>query len=79
MSTVIVDAAMGQQLLDAKGEIEFRDQAGNLIVSCRKLTNVRELVVDGDWPSEEELDRSAKMEGGVTIDKVIERLRGLSK
>ncbi len=79
MSTVIVDAALGQQLLDAKGEIEFRDQAGNLIVSCRKLTNVRELVVDGDWPSEEELDRSAKMEGGVTIDKVIERLRGLSK
>ena len=79
MSTVIVDAGMQQQLLDAKGEIEFRDQAGNLIVSCRKLTNVRELVVDGDYPTEEELDRIAKMDGGVTIDKVLERLRGLSK
>ena len=79
MSTVIVDARMQQQLLDAKGEIEFRDQAGNLIVSCRKLTNVRELVVDGEWPSDEELDRIEREDGEHTVEEVKARLRGLTK
>ena len=79
MSTVIVDAMMQQQLLDAKGEIEFRDQAGNLIVSCRKLTNVRELVVDGEWPSDEELDRIKREDGEHTVEEVKARLRGLTK
>jgi hypothetical protein len=79
MSTVIVADETREQILATNGEIEFRDAAGNLLALGRKVVNYRELVAPEDWPSDEELDRISKMEGGHTIEQVMERLRGLSK
>jgi hypothetical protein len=79
MSTVIVDAKLRTQILAAQGEIEFRDEAGNLLAHGRRLANLQDQMVEGNWPTEEQLDSIAKMTGGVSTSQLLDHLRGVVK
>lgn len=80
MSSVTLPDAVSQQLQALRGEIEFRDTTGRVIARGRTVVNLRELVADEDWPTDEELDRIAREDRGEhTPEQVMARLRGLTK
>ena len=87
MKTIVIDGPLEPERLQAElksaaGLIEFRDAAGNLVARFerkRTLDEMRALVVDGDWPSDEELDRIAKHDQRYTTAEVLAHLRGLSQ
>jgi hypothetical protein len=80
MGSIVVDAATRDLLLSG-GEVEVRDETGAVV--CR-VTKAKEkwpapppgYVIDGEWPSDEELDR-IRTEPGYSVEQVMDRLRRL--
>lgn len=79
MNAVIVDGSTRDKLLAAGGESEIRDEAGTVIGRFTKLTRVGEHLVEGEMPSDEELDRRASEGKRYTVAQVEERLRKLKE
>lgn len=79
MNAVTVDGPTRDKLLSAGGEIEIRDESGAVIGRFTKLTRVGEHLVEGDWPSDEELDRRLREGNWYSAAEVEERLRKLKE
>jgi hypothetical protein len=79
MSTVIIDGATRDKLLAASGVVEVRDEAGNLIGQFTKFTQMGPYVIEGEWPSEEEIERRLREDRRYTAAQVEERLRKLKE
>ncbi|OWK38159.1 hypothetical protein [Fimbriiglobus ruber] len=79
MSTVIIDGATRDKLLAASGEIELRDETGTPIGKFVKYTKIGKYIVEGEWPSDEELDRRTREGKRYSADQVEERLRKLKE
>lgn len=83
MSTVVLDAATREKLLAAGGEVVFLDESGHVLGVYKKAPNLddlKKLVVDGEWPTDDELDRIERAGGPTyTTAQVLTYLRGLSK
>ncbi len=79
MNAVVVDAPTRDRLLGAGDEVEIRDESGALIGRFTKLTGVGEYVIEGEWPSDEELDRRAREGKRYTAAEVEARLRKLKE
>lgn len=79
MSAVTIDAQMREKLLAAGGNVELRDDTGELIGRFVKYTRIGKYVIEGELPSDEELDRLANEGGSVTAAQVEERLRRLKE
>ena len=80
-TVIVVDAALREKLLSATGEVELRDENGVLLVK-----GVRPLgppvpppgyEIDGEWPSDEEIERRLREGKWYTTEQVLERLRAL--
>jgi hypothetical protein len=79
MSTVVIDGPTRDRLLSAGGVVEVRDEAGNPIGKFVKYTQVGPYLVEGEWPSDEELDRRTREGRRFTAAQVEERLRKLKE
>ena len=77
MNAVVVDAPTRDRLLGAGSEVEVQDETGTVIGRFTKLTRVGEHLVEGEWPSDEELDRRAREGTRYSAAEVEERLRKL--
>lgn len=81
MGSIVVDAATRELLLSG-GKVEVRDESGALV--CR-VTRAKDAwpapppgyVMDGEWPSDEEIERRMREGKRYTIEQVLERLRSL--
>lgn len=83
MSTVVIDAALREKLLAAGSVVEFRDESGVLIGRFARTdgppTPPPGYVIEGDWPSDEEIERRLRESKRYTAEEVMERLRQLRK
>ncbi len=79
MSTVVIDAATREKLLAAHGTVEVHDEAGNPIGRFVKYTRIGSYVVEGEWPSNEEIERRLREGRTVSAAEVEERLRKLKE
>jgi hypothetical protein len=79
MSTVVIDGPTRDKLLAAGGVVEVRDEAGNPIGKFVKYTRVGPYLVEGDWPSDEEIERRLRESKRYTAAEVEERLRKLKE
>ena len=79
MSTVVIDGPTRDKFLAAKGTVEVRDEAGALIGQFTKLTQIGPYVVEGEWPSDEEINRRLREGKRFTAAQVEERLRKLKE
>ncbi|HVK18375.1 MAG TPA: hypothetical protein VM533_15675 [Fimbriiglobus sp.] len=77
MSTVIIDGPTRDKLLAAGGTAELQDEAGNPIGKFVKYTQVGPYLVEGEWPSDEELDRRLREGKRIPAAEVEARLRKL--
>jgi hypothetical protein len=77
MSRVVIDGPTRDKLLAAGGPVELTDEGGNLIGRFVKYTRIGGHVVEGDWPSDEELDRRTREGKWVPAAEVEARLRNL--
>ena len=60
MSTIVIDAAMRERFLAAGGVVEVRDENGELIGKFYRSSSPVPppgYVIEGEWPSDEEIDR----------------------
>jgi hypothetical protein len=76
MSTVIVDRAMRDKLFAATGEVEIRDEAGELIGVLKKTPKF-DPYANVDWPSDEEIERRLREGRSYTAEEVMDHLRKL--
>jgi hypothetical protein len=83
MTTVVIDAATRDKLLAAgSGWVELRDEAGKLIgkvILNTPPTPPPGYVIEGEWPSDEELDRRERDCKRYSAAEVEERLRKLKE
>jgi hypothetical protein len=79
MSTVTIDAATREKLLAARGSVELQDDSGEPIGRFVKYTRVGKYIIEGEMPTDEELDRVLKDEKFVTAAAVEERLQRLKE
>jgi hypothetical protein len=79
MSTVVIDAVTRDKLLAAGGEVEVRDESGAVIGKFVKYTRIGPYFVEGEWPSDEELDRRTRESKRYSAAEVEERLRKLKE
>ena len=80
MSTIVIDAAMRERFLAAGGVAEVRDESGELVGKFYRSgppAPPAGYVIEGEWPSDEEIDRRLREERSYTPEEVMERLRGL--
>lgn len=77
MSAVTIDAQTREKLLAAGGNVELRDDSGELIGRFVKYTRVGKYIIEGEMPSDEELDRRSNEGRTFTAAEVEERLRKL--
>lgn len=77
MSTIVVDAAMRAKLLAAGDLAEIRDEHGQVIGRFLAAPPPVVYVMEGELPSDEEIDRRLREDRGFTTDEVMERLRTL--
>ena len=78
-STVVVDGPTRDKLLAGGGVVEIRDEAGEVLGRFTKFTRVGEHLVEGEWPSDEELDRHTREGKRYTAAQVEERLRKIQE
>lgn len=78
MTTVVIDGPTRDKLIAAGGVVEVRDEAGTLLGRFVKLTQVGPHVIEGEWPSDEELDRRMREGRRFTAAEVEQRLRKLN-
>lgn len=80
-TVIVVDAVLREKLLAAAGEVEFRDESGALLArGTRPLgppVPPSGYVIEGEWPSDEEIARSLREDKRYTTEEVIEYLRRL--
>jgi len=79
MNTVVVDGPTRERLLGAGGQVEIRDESGEVIGRFTKFTRVGEHVVEGEMPSDDELDRRMREGKWYSAAEVAERLRKLKE
>lgn len=79
MNTVVVDTPTRDRLLGAGGQVEIRDESGELIGKFVRFTRMGKYLVEGEWPSDEEIDRRLRESKRVTAAQVEERLRKLKE
>lgn len=79
MNAVVVDALTRDRLLGAGEQVEVRDESGALIGKFIKITQVGQHLIEGEWPSDEELDRRTREGKRFTAAQVEERLRKLKE
>lgn len=79
MSTVIIDGATRDKLLAASGVIEVCDEAGKLIGRFTKYTHMGPYIIEGEWPSEEEIERRLREGKRYTAAEIEARLRKLKE
>ncbi|MBY0513721.1 MAG: hypothetical protein K2P78_07390 [Gemmataceae bacterium] len=79
MNTVVIDGPTRDKLLAAGGKVELRDEAGEVIGRFVKYTRIGKYVVEGDWPSDEEIDRRLREGRTFTAAEVEDRLRKLKE
>jgi hypothetical protein len=79
MNAVTVDGPTRDKLLSAEGEIEIRDEAGAVIGRFTRLTRVGEYLIEGELPSDAELDCRSREGNRYTASEVEERLRKLKE
>lgn len=78
MTTIVIDQAMREKMLSATGEVEFRDEAGEVLGTFLKKRTVNPND-DIDWPSDEEIERSLREDKRYTPDEVMAHLRKLEE
>ena len=78
MKTIIVDGPIRDQLLAAGEVAELKDSPGRVLGRFVALPPAV-YVVEGELPSEEELDRRTRESRRFTTDQVIEHLRSLRR
>jgi hypothetical protein len=78
MKTIVVDASLRDQLLAAGEVAELKDASGRVLGRFVAVPPAV-YVVEGELPSEEELDRRTRESRRFTTDQVIERLRTLRR
>lgn len=79
MNAVVVDTPTRDRLLGAGVSTFVRDESGAVIGRFTKLTRVGEHLVEGDIPSDEELDRRVREGKRYSAIEVEERLRKLAE
>lgn len=79
MNTVVVDAPTRDRLLKARGEVEVRDESGEMIGTFVKVTRMGKYLIEGEWPTDEEIDRRMREGKRFTAAQVEERLRKLKE
>lgn len=79
MNAVVIDTATRDKLLAAGGEVEVRDESGAVIGKFVKVTRMGKYLIEGEWPSDEELDRRSREGRTFTAAEVEERLRKLKE
>ena len=60
MSTIVIDAAMRERLLTAGGVVNVCDESGAVLgrfIRSGSPVPPPGFVIEGDWPSDEEIDR----------------------
>lgn len=79
MNAVVVDAPTRDRLLGAGGEVEVRDESGAVIGKFVRFTRMGQYLIEGEWPSDEEIDRRLREGTFFTAAEVEERLRKLKE
>ena len=83
MSTVVIDAATRDKILAAGNVVEFRDEAGNLIGRFSRAdgppTPPPGYVIEGDWPSDEEIERRLRESNRYTAAEVEAFIAGMRR
>ena len=79
MNAVVVDTPTRDRLLGAGSQVEIRDESGAVIGKFVRFTRMGKYLVEGEWPSDEELDRRTREGKRVTAAQVEERLRKLKE
>lgn len=77
MSTIVVDKAMRAKLLAAGDLAEIRDESGQVIGRFLAAPPPVVYVMEGELPSDEEIDRRLREGRGFSTEEVLERLRSL--
>jgi hypothetical protein len=67
------------RLLGAGDQVEVRDESGAVIGCFTKLTRVGEHLIEGQLPSNDELDRRSREGKRYSAVEVAERLRKLKE
>ena len=78
MKSIVVDGPLRDELLAAGEVAELKDSSGRVLGRFVAVPPTV-YVVEGDLPSEEELDRRLRESRRFTTDQVIEHLRSLRK
>lgn len=82
MNTIVIGSELREKLLAADGIAELRDEAGNIIghyVPSGPPAPPPGYVIEGEWPSDEELDRREREGKFVSSAQVVAFLAGLKK
>lgn len=79
MNSVVVDAALREKLLSNGGQVEIQDEAGEPIGKFVKYTRIGNYVIEGEWPSDEEIDRRIREGKRFSVAQVEEKLRKLKE
>ena len=79
MNAGVVDAPTRDRLLGAGSQVEIRDESGAVIGKFVRFTRMGKYLVEGEWPSDEELDRRLREGKRFTAAQVEERLRKLKE
>ena len=83
MTSVVIDAATREKLLTAGGDVvEVRDEAGQVIGRFTRSgppTPPAGYTIEGEWPSDEELDRRLREGSWHTAAEVEAFLAGLKR
>jgi hypothetical protein len=77
MSTIVVDQAMRAKLLAAGDLAQIRDEHGQVIGRFLATPPPVVYVMEGELPSDEEIDRRLREGRSFTPEEVMERLRSL--
>lgn len=77
MSTVTIDGSMRDKLLAAGGAAKLVDEAGNLVAEVVVCYRSGKYVMEGDWPSDEEIERRLREGKRYSVAEVNERIRQL--
>ena len=79
MNAVVVDGATRERLLSGGEQVEVRDESGEVIGKFVRFTRMGQYLVEGEWPSDEELDRRMQEGKWYSAAEVEERLRKLKE
>ncbi len=81
MSRVVLDSAACERLLAAGGQLELKNGKGEVVARFKRVgippAPRRGYVIEGDWPTDEEIDRRLPEGPWVSAAEVEARLRKL--